>query len=457
MAVGKSKSVNMTNGSIVKLMLNFSLPIFAGNLFQQLYNMVDTWTVGNFVSNEAFSAVGTVAPICNMLIGAFMGFATGAAVLISQYFGAGDEEKVHKAVHTAAVTSAILSVAVTLLGLLLTPWLLGFMNLQPEVFAEAKEYLTIYFAGSAGLLLYNMGSAILRAVGDSQRPFYYLVVCSVLNIVLDLLFVIRFRMGVAGVAYATIISQAVSAFLTVRTLFRSENCLRLSMKDMHIHTNILKIMVRLGIPNALQMAIVAFSNIFVQGYINYFGTDVTSGWTAYLKLDAIIMLPMLAVAQATMTFVGQNLGVGDVKRAKKGVRTGLALGIGITLGLAAILTNFAPQMVAFFNDKPEVVDYGSKFMRIMMWLAIFSSVNQTLSSALRGAGNSLTPMIIMVVSFSLCRQIYLYVMANYISNTVIPIALGYPFGWIICSTLLIVYYLKVGIGRNRLVGEKDEK
>ena len=448
---GKSSQINMTEGNILKLMVTFALPILAGNLFQQLYNMVDTWTVGNYVSNEAFSAVGTVTPICNMLIGAFMGFSNGAAVLISQLFGAGKEDEVRTAVHTAAAASLVLAVVFTALGLLLTPLLLGFMNLEPEVFAEAKSYLYIYFAGLFGLMFYNMGSAILRAVGDSQRPFYFLAACSAVNIVLDLFFVIVLHLGVEGVAYATIIAQFVSAWLTVRCLLRRGDCVRLQPKKIAIQKDQLKIMVRLGIPNALQMAIVAFSNIFVQGYINYFGTDITSAWTAYLKIDSLVMMPMMAVAQSAMTFVGQNLGTGDVKRAKKGVRLSLALSIGICLAMAVVVNLTAPGLVAFFNDKPEVVENGARFVRVMAWLMFSCAINQVLASALRGGGDSLAPMIIMVVSFSLCRQLYLYIMANYISNTVMPIALGYPFGWIICSLLMIVYYLKVGLGKKSLV------
>ncbi len=451
MAQTGSKSVNMTTGSIGRHLLIFALPLFAGNLFQQLYNMVDTWTVGRFVSNEAFAAVGTVSPIVNMLIGAFMGFANGSAVLISQYFGAGKHDKVHDCVHTAAVTALILSAVFTALGFLLTPWLLGFMNLEPAVFDEAKTYLDIYFGGVTGLLFYNMGSAILRAVGDSKRPFYYLVVCAILNIILDLYFVIVLDWGVAGVAWATILSQFVSAFLVVRELLRTEACVRIRPKELRIDNELLKKMVKLGIPNALQMAIVAFSNIFVQGYINYFGTDVTSGWTAYLKLDNILMLPIMSMSQAVMTFVGQNLGVNDVKRAKKGLYTGWAMGAAITMFIATFLAIFAPQAVAFFNEKPEVVAYGAQFLRLMVVLNLFSLTNQIFASAMRGSGDTLTPMIIMVLSFSLSRQIYLYIMANYISNTVVPIVMGYPFGWVVCTTGMLLHYAKNGIGKKRLV------
>ena len=445
--------VDMTQGSITKHLINFSLPLLLGNLFQQLYNMVDTWVVGNYVSNEAFSAVGTVGPVINMLIGFFLGLSSGAGVVISQYYGAGREEKVRQAVHTALMLTLVLGVVFTAAGIAMTPLMLQLMKTPAEVAPEQAAYLRIYFAGVMGLLLYNMGSGILRAVGDSRRPFYFLVVSAVLNTVLDLLFVIKFHMGVEGVAYATIIAQAVSALLTLWVLMRAEGGIRLELRALRFTWSVLRQIVAVGIPAALQMAITAFSNVFVQSYINYFSTDCMSGWTAYTKVDQLVILPVQSISMAGTTFVGQNLGVGDTPRAKKGVRTSLWLSVAVTAVLLIPVLLFAPDLTAFFNSKAEVVSYGALLLRLLSPFYFFFCINQIYAGALRGAGNSQVPMWIMLGSFVVFRQIYLYIMANFISNEIIPIALSYPAGWFVCSVATLLYYHHCKFDSHRLVGD----
>lgn len=445
--------VDMTQGSITKHLINFSLPLLLGNLFQQLYNMVDTWVVGNYVSNEAFSAVGTVGPVINTLIGFFLGLSSGAGVVISQYYGAGREEKVRQAVHTALMLTLVLGVVFTAAGIAMTPLMLQLMKTPAEVAPEQAAYLRIYFAGVMGLLLYNMGSGILRAVGDSQRPFYFLVVSAVLNTVLDLLFVIKFHMGVEGVAYATIIAQAVSALLTLWVLMRAEGGIRLELRALRLTWSVLRQIVAVGIPAALQMAITAFSNVFVQSYINYFGPDCMSGWTAYTKVDQLVILPVQSISMANTTFVGQNLGVGDTPRAKKGVRISLWLSVAVTAVLLIPVLLFAPDLTAFFNSKAEVVSYGALLLRLLSPFYFFFCINQIYAGALRGAGNSQMPMWIMLGSFVVFRQIYLYIMSNYISNEIIPIALSYPAGWFVCSVATLLYYHHCKFDSHRLVGD----
>ena len=445
--------VDMTQGSITKHLINFSLPLLLGNLFQQLYNMVDTWVVGNYVSNEAFSAVGTVGPVINTLIGFFLGLSSGAGVVISQYYGAGREEKVRQAVHTALMLTLALGVVFTVAGIAMTPLMLQLMKTPAEVAPEQATYLRIYFAGVIGLLLYNMGSGILRAVGDSRRPFYFLVVSAVLNTVLDLLFVIKFHMGVEGVAYATIIAQAVSALLTLWVLMRAEGGIRLELRALRFTWSVLRQIVAVGIPAALQMAITAFSNVFVQSYINYFGPDCMSGWTAYTKVDQLVILPVQSISMANTTFVGQNLGVGDTPRAKKGVRISLWLSVAVTAVLLIPVLLFAPDLTAFFNSKAEVVSYGALLLRLLSPFYFFFCINQIYAGALRGAGNSQMPMWIMLGSFVVFRQIYLYIMSNYISNEIIPIALSYPAGWFVCSVATLLYYHHCKFDSHRLVGD----
>ena len=443
--------VDMTTGNTTRHLINFALPLLAGNLFQQLYNMVDTWVVGNFVSNEAFSAVGTVTPIINTLIGFFLGLSSGAGVVISQYYGAHRFDKVHDAVHTSLVLTLLMSVVFTFAGIVMTPAMLGLMKTPAEVAPDQTAYLTIYFAGITGLLFYNMGSGILRAVGDSQRPFYFLVVSAVLNTGLDLLFVLKFGMGVEGVAYATIIAQFVSAVLTIWVLMRYDGCIRVVLRDLKMHRDMLRSIISVGIPAALQMAVTAFSNVFVQGYINHFGADCMSGWTAYTKLDQLMILPVQSLSMASTTFVGQNLGVGDVPRAKGGVRRALGLSVAVMAVLLIPVLVFAPQLTAFFNSKAEVVAYGTLLLRLLSPFYLLFCFNQIYSGALRGAGNSRVPMVIMLGSFVVFRQIYLYVVANFVANEIVPIAMSYPAGWFVCSVATLIYYTHCKFDSHRIV------
>ena len=467
--------VDMTQGSEFRHILLFALPLLVGNIFQQLYNTVDSWVVGNFASNEAFAAVGTVGPIINMLIGLFAGLASGAGVVISQYYGAKNHEKVHDTVHTAIAMTAILTIILTAVGVLMTPAMLRFMKTPEEVFPESSAYLTIYFGGMIGLLFYNMGAGILRAVGDSRRPFYFLLVSAVTNTLLDLLFVIKFHMGVVGVAVATVLAQALSALLTIITLMRSQSDIKLVLRDIRLDFDMLGKIVRVGIPAALQMAVTAFSNVFVQSYINQFGANCMSGWTAYGKIDQFIFMPMQSLALAATTFVGQNLGIGQVKRARKGARTALLMAFGSTIVISTVVIAFAPQLVYFFNQEAEVVRYGTMFLTYLTPFYFLCCVNQVYSAALRGAGDSRAPMIIMLASFVVFRQIYLFLMSRFAFAAITPmfvngqqvvrffsrnvdytdfctmvLAMGYPAGWLVCSVSTLIYYQRADIGKNRL-------
>ena len=448
------KDVDMTEGNITRHIISFALPLLIGNIFQQLYNTVDTWVVGNYVSNEAFSAVGSVGPIINMLIGFFMGLSSGAGVVISQYYGAKRHQEVQDTVHTAMLMTVIMGIAFTGIGLGMTPYMLRLMNTPENVMPESTAYLTIYFSGILGLMIYNIGAGILRAVGDSQRPFYFLVVCAVLNTALDLLFVLVFHMGVEGVALATVLSQGVSAVLVVITLMRTETCIKLRLRDLKIHFAMLGKIFRVGIPAAIQMAITAFSNIFVQSYINYFGDNCMSGWTAYAKIDQLLFLPMQSIALASTTFVGQNLGCNQVERAKKGVSQALLIAMASTLVLMIPVIAFASPLVAFFNSKEEVVEIGTVLLHWLTPFYVLCCFNQIYSGALRGAGNSRAPMIIMLSSFVAFRQVYLFVMSQ-VWNEIIPIAMSYPAGWLLCSTLTAIYYHSVQLGKNRLVEDHE--
>jgi len=454
----KSQTVDMTQGNIAGHILRFALPLLVGNLFQQMYNTVDTWVVGNYVNNAAFSAVGTVGPIINMLIGFFMGLSSGAGVVISQYYGAKQFDKVKQAVHTSIVMTLLLGIVFTIVGIGMIPLMLQLMAMPADAAQEATVYLTIYFSGVIGLMIYNMGAGILRAVGDSKRPFYYLVVCAVLNTVLDLLFVLGMgffglpNMGVEGVALATVISQCASAVLVCITLLRTDSCVKVELRSLQLHFPTLKKIVGVGIPAALQMAVTSFSNIFVQSYINFFQTDCMSGWTAYSKIDQILFLPMQSIALASTTFVGQNLGCNQVERSKKGVRASVLLAMVSTAILLLPLMLFAPEIVTFLNSKQEVVDYGAMFIRWLSPFYLACVFNQVYAGALRGSGDAKAPMIIMLASFVVFRQLYLFIMSQ-VWNEVLPIVMSYPAGWLVCSVTTSVYYHRANLGKNRLVDE----
>ena len=446
----------MTEGSILRHLIMFAIPLLIGNAFQQLYNTVDAWVVGQYVSNEAFSAVGSLGPIVNTFVGFFSGFASGAGVVISQYYGAGDKERVRRSVHTALVMTFILGVVFTFLGSAVTPIMLDFTKTPDEVRPDAYVYLSIYFSGILGLMIYNIGAGILRAVGDSIRPFWFLVTSAVINIGLDFWFVKGLRMGVRGVALATLIAQAVSAILVILTLAFSKNCTKLYIKELKIDLDILKKILRIGLPAALQMAITAFSNVFVQSYINQFGAEFMGGWTAYSKIDAYAFLPMQALSLSITTFVGQNLGKNNVQRARKGTNVALWLSVSMTAAICLPIMIFAPSLVHFLNKSGSdlVVGYGTMIIRYLSPFYVLCCANQIYAGSLRGAGNSRAPMIFSLVSFVLFRRVYLFIMANYISNTHIPIAMSYPAGWLLCSLLFYFYYKNVKLEKNRVIDDK---
>ena len=441
MAGGFSKkTVIMTEGSIVKQIILFSLPLMLGNVFQMLYNTVDSIVVGNFVGTQALAAVGSTTMIVNMLVMFFNGFSVGAGVVIGQNFGARNHEKLHTAVETTMMMTFIACVVFTIVGILGVKPMLRFMDTPDDVFEDAVVYLRIYFIGISGLLLYNMGSGILRAVGDSTRPLIFLIVTSILNTLLDLLFVLVLQMGIAGVAIATIISQAVSGVMILILLLRTKEIYRFSFRDLKLDGPTLKQIFGVGLPAGIQSVITAFSNIFVQSYINYFGSTVMAGWSSYNKLDSFIMLPMQSMAMAATTFVSQNIGAGQEKRAKHGTITTILMSVIVTAVIATTIVSFAKPAVRLFSKEQDVIDAGALFIRANTFFLLLNCVNHVLASALRGRGDSRAPMVIMLVAFVGIRQIYLFVMTRFISNTPLLVGLGYPVGWTTCFIIEVTYY-----------------
>ena len=435
----RHRDTDMTEGNIARLLINFALPLLIGNIFQQLYNTVDSIVVGNYVSKQALAAVGCTGPIINALIGIFVGLSGGAGVVISQYYGAKDREKLHSAVQTTVALTLIMCAVLTALGVLFTPYMLLLMDTPADVLPEAVEYLRIYFWGVSGLLLYNIGSGILRAVGDSTHPLYFLIFSALTNTVLDVLFVKFFRMGIAGAAVATIVAQGLSAVLVIGMLIRSDADYRIDPLHMQLKGCLLKKICAIGIPSAIQMGITAFSNIFVQSYINHFESSCMAGWAAYNKIDAFALLPLTSLSMSITTFMGQNLGAGKLDRAKKGPLICLGISFGIVALILIPLMIFAPQLVSLFNREEEVLRFGTLFIRMISPFYLLCTINQVLAGALRGAGDTKSSMFIMLGSFVVFRQIYLFFVYR-LGGGIIPIALGYPAGWIMCSTILLLYY-----------------
>ena len=454
------RNIDMTQGSIAKNILLFAFPLLMGNLFQQFYNMVDVWVIGQTDNVAAYTAVGNVGPIINMMIGFFSGLASGAGVIISQYYGAKNEKKANEVAHTSIAMTLALAVVLTALGIVLTPIMVRLMFGSGEgsesIFEHANMYLTIYFSGIVGLMVYNMGAGILRAIGDSVRPFWYLAVAAVINIVLDFVFVFCCDMGVSGVALATVIAQLTSATLTLITLMRTSACVRISLKNLRLDIPILKNIFSIGFPAALQMMLTSLSNVFVQSYIsnvNAVKVYCTSGWTTYSKIDQFIFLPVQSISLGVTTLVGQSLGAGDTKRAKKGTYIGFFMSLGITAAVIAVVMFFAPQLAAFFNDDPNVLYYAKLLLYNITPFYIFCSVNQVFAAALRGGGNTRAPMVIMLSTFVAFRQVYLFVVSKFISNEILPVAFGYPAGWFLCAVVMLIYYFTVGFSKSRIVAK----
>ncbi len=417
----------MTVGPIFGQLVLFSLPLMLGNVFQMLYNTVDSIIVGNFVSKQALAAIGSTTMITNMMVFFFNGFSIGAGVTIGQYFGARDMDNLHRAIETTMAATFLLSVVFSGVGVALVRPLLLMMSTPEDVFADAA-------------LIYNMGSGILRAVGDSTRPLYFLILTSILNIILDLFFVLVLKAGIAGAAIATILSQFLSGTLILVLLTRTKDIYRLNWKELRLDFPILRQIFAVGLPAAVQSVLTAFSNIFVQSYINIFGSDCMAGWSSYNKLDQFIMLPMQSMAMAATTFVSQNVGAGNDRRADRGTVSALLLTCGITGVIIALLIGFAPSAVRLFSPDPAVIEYGVLFIRTNVAFLLFNCINHVLAGALRGRGDSRAPMIIMLSTFVGVRQVYLYIVTRFVANTPRIVGFGYPVGWVCCCALELFYF-----------------
>lgn len=440
---------DMTEGSIVSHLLLFALPLLIGNVFQQLYNAVDSIFIGNLVGKEALAAMGGTGPITAMFVFFAGGLATGAGVVISGHYGARNEKALREAVQTTYSFMLVLSLVMTVLGLLITPLMLRLMNTPEDVVGEASVYLNIYFWGISGLLLYNAGAGILRAVGDSRRPLIILVISTLMNIVLDYVFIKHFAWGIAGAAYATIISQFVSALLVFTILAREKAGYRVEPFRLQICLPELRRIVRIGLPSALQMALTSFSNVFVLSYINAFGSSYMAGWSAYIKIDNFAVQPVISLSMAITTFVGQNMGAGKTGRVNKIPLYGFIIAEAILITTITPLIIFAPQLVSLFGSDPELIERGTYFIRIISPCYVAFGVNQVYRGLLSGKGDTKVIMVIMLSTFVAFRQIYLFTVSR-MGLGLFAVSMGYPVGWFLCAALFLIYYHTVGKNKNRL-------
>ena len=436
----RQKEVLMTEGPIWRCLLLFALPLMAGNLFQQLYNTVDSIVVGNFVGKEALAAVGSTDSVINTFIGFFSGMSTGAGVIISQYYGGKKEEKVSVAVQTTIALTLCMSILCTVLALLLVPSLLRLMGTPEDVFPEAATYLRIYFIGVTGLLFYNMGAGILRAVGDSRRPLYFLIFCAVLNTLLDLLFVAVLRFGIAGAAWATILSQGISALLTLFVLTREKACYRIIWSKVRLDPGMTKKIFFLGLPAAIQMAVTSFSNVFVQAYINRFGSAAMAGWSSYGKIDKFCVLPIQSLSLGVTTFVGQNYGAGKIQRVKKSVYICTGMDLVTSIGMTLILFIFRVPLFRIFTTDAAVVEIGVSMLEVIAPCYTIFVFIEILSGALRGMSDVLVPMFMTMFGICILRIVWIFFIVP-MNPTLKMTILNYPVTWILTAVLFIIYYL----------------
>ena len=436
-----AKATLMTEGSIEKHLISFAVPLFLGNLFQQLYNTADSLIVGNFLGSEALASVSSSSNLIFLMIGFFNGIAVGAGVVVARAFGAGDKKGLHTAIHTILAFGLVAGVVLTLLGVLLAPQILVWMGTPESILAGSVSYFRIYFLGSIPFVLYNICVGILQSVGDSRHPLYYLMISSVVNILLDLLFVAGFKMGVGSAAAATAISQLVSAALCFVRLCRTDDVYRVTLRDIRFDIPMLGKIIRNGLPAGCQNSIIAFANVIVQTNINAFGEIAVAGQGVYAKIEGFGFLPITCFAMALTTFISQNLGAGEYDRAKKGARFGILCSMAIAeiIGLAIFLG--APFLMWLFDRNPDVIASGVGRAQADCLFYFLLAFSHCIAGIMRGAGKASVPMVVMLISWCVIRVAYITVAIRFIPSIQI-IYWAYPITWAISSVIFLVYFLK---------------
>lgn len=442
MQKAKSAGHQITEGVIWKQLLAFFFPILLGTFFQQLYNTVDMVVVGRYVGKLALASVGgSSGQTVNLVVGFFTGLSAGAGVIASRYYGANDEKNLNDALHTAYAFSIAGGIVFTALGILLAPEMLRLMNTPEELLASSTLYLRIYFSSIVFVFIYNIGSGILRALGDSKRPLYYLIACCLLNIVLDLVMVVVLKLGVGGVAVATALSQVFSAFLVTRALMRSDDIYRLELRRISFHGKSLRSQLFIGLPGGIQSVMYSLSNIIIQTAINAFGTDATAAWAAEGKLDAVFWMINGAFGISITTFVGQNYGANRFDRMKKGVWICLCMHQVFSLLISVLLLTFRYPLFGIFTKDPDVIRIGVEVMGVIAPCYFVFSFVEIFSGALRAVGDVIIPMLLTMFGVCLFRiaWIFLIVPRHPALSTIV---LNYPVSWTCTAVLFVLYYLR---------------
>lgn len=438
----------ISEGVIWKQLLIFFFPILLGTFFQQMYNTVDTIIVGRVVGTTALAAVGATGPLVNMVNGFFIGISSGATVILSQNYGAGNRQGVQDALHTGVTLSLGLGAIITVLGVGLGPWVMSLMNMPKNCMGDASVYLRIYFAGAIGSMVYNMGAGILRAMGDSRRPMLFLMATCVLNVVLDVLFVAVLKMGVAGAALATTVSQFISAVLPIRVLLRlPEDALEL--RKLRIDRKLLGRILRIGVPAGLQFVTFDFSNILIQSGVNSFGDVTMAAWTAHGKTDAVTWMISGAFGVSVTTFVGQNFGAQKYRRIRQSVWISLAMSVALVGAVAALILAFRTQILGIYTDDPNVVAVGSMIMlSIMPFNVVFMPI-EVFAGTMRGVGYSVMPTLITGSCVCLFRILWLMTVVRR-WHTLKMLTICYPISWILAATVFFIVYLRGNWLRSRI-------
>ena len=431
----------MTEGSIVKSLLLFALPLIFGNLLQQLYNTADSIIVGNFVGANALAAVGSSGSPIYLLIGFSQGLAVGAGVVVSQFLGAKDHREAQEAVHTSLAIAVIMGLLLTVGGIACGRALLVAMNTPAEVLGDAVTYIRIYFGGVLFSVVYNMTAGILNAAGNSRRSLIYLAWASVTNIVLDLVFIVIFRMGVAGAAIATDISQLVSCVLSLRFLIKSTDDCRVIPREIRLHKKMAARIIRVGLPTGIQNMVISFSNVLVQASVNSYGAAAMAGFAAYMKIDGFNILPVTSFSMAATTFVGQNYGAGNLKRVKKGTWVTLAMGVLYTLCTGTLLLAFQNPIMHLFTSDETVVSFGCIAMHYFCPFYFLLSILHGMAGAVRGTGHSVPPMVVLLVSLCLFRVVWIQFVLPFFSG-IEGVFVLYPVSWALGAALMVLYAWK---------------
>lgn len=436
-----SSSSLMTEGCIWRKIVKFALPIFWGNLFQQLYNIVDSVVVGNFVGRDALAAISSTGSLIFLLVGFFGGIFMGAGVVISKYFGAGKKDSVQRAIHTSIAFAIIAGIILTVVGTVLTPQILKLMGTPDSVFANATLYVRIYFMGILSIVLYNTSSGIFQAVGDSKHPLYYLIISSIVNVVLDLVFVVEFGWGIGGAAFATVISQTVSVILAFYKLGTTNDIYKVNFKKIRIDTLILKEIIRLGLPAGIQNSVIALANVVVQSNINSFGPIAMAGCGSYSKIEGFVFIPITSFAMSMTTFIGQNLGAKKYDRAKEGAKFGIITSLILAEIIGIIFFILAPQLISLFNNEPDVVQFGTSQSRTIALFYFLLAFSHCIAGILRGAGKAVVPMLVMLLCWCIIRVTYITVTTYFIPKIQV-VFWAYPLTWFLSSIIFLIYYLK---------------